>query len=272
MMARDEIDIIESNIRYHLAQGISRIIVTDNGSVDGTRDLLAELSKSAPVTVLDEDPADWSQGKWVTRMARMAYDQFGARWVINTDADEFFVAPNSTLRSTLEAMPKWLGVLKVSRNDFVSIDRPRLQDPPLEMLYRKRESLNPVTGLQIMPKAIHRGTSDILVNQGCHDASARSFRRLRRRRLIDTIVTSHYPIRSFEQFESKVRNAGSGYAINVDLSPGVGAHKRQWYRMLQDGKLGHHYAEHHHYGPERLRHALNSGEIVKDLKVSSQLG
>ena len=48
MMVRDEIDIVECNIRYHLSEGISRVIVTDNGSLDGTRDLLSDRGGRGP--------------------------------------------------------------------------------------------------------------------------------------------------------------------------------------------------------------------------------
>jgi hypothetical protein len=124
MMVRDESDIVACNIIYHLSQGVSEVIVTDNGSVDGTRDLLASLARSAPVTIIDEPPSDWSQGKWVTRMARMADNRFRARWVINGDADEFFMAPDSSLKAVLDSTAAECDLLWVARHDFVAIDRP----------------------------------------------------------------------------------------------------------------------------------------------------
>ncbi|HSQ80801.1 MAG TPA: glycosyltransferase family 2 protein [Casimicrobiaceae bacterium] len=105
MMVRDERDIVACNIAHHLGQGVSEVIVTDNGSVDGTRDLLADLARTMPLTIIDEPPSDWAQGRWVTRMARMAHDRFHARWVINGDADEFFTAPGSSLKAVLDGAP-----------------------------------------------------------------------------------------------------------------------------------------------------------------------
>ena len=65
MMVRDGQDIVACNLAHHLSQGVAEVIVTDNGSVDGTRDLLAGLARSMPLTVIDEPPSDWSQGRWV---------------------------------------------------------------------------------------------------------------------------------------------------------------------------------------------------------------
>src|SRR5437867_7726307 len=40
LLVRDEIDIVATMLDYHLAEGLAPIIVTDNGSVDGTLDVL----------------------------------------------------------------------------------------------------------------------------------------------------------------------------------------------------------------------------------------
>ena len=268
MMVRDEQDIVACNLAHHLSQGVSEVIVTDNGSVDGTRDLLAGLARSMPLTIIDEPPSDWSQGRWVTRMARMAQQRFHARWVINGDADEFFTAPGSSLKAVLHGVAAGCDLLWVSRHDFVPIDRRYREAPPLEMIYRKRESLNAVSKRPIAPKAIHRGAADVLIGQGCHDAFAPT---LRSKRPTDAIVSFHYPIRSREQFRSKVRNAGSGYAVNRELPPGVGDRFRYWYGLLLRGQLDDEYDRIHHHGPGLLRARLASGEILEDTRLATDL-
>ena len=90
LLVRDEQDIIRENIEYHLAQGVDFFIATDNRSVDATTNILKEYEARGLLHYIYEGSDDYSQHAWVTRMARMAYKEFGADWVINNDADEFW--------------------------------------------------------------------------------------------------------------------------------------------------------------------------------------
>ena len=38
LLVRDEEDILDANLRFHLDRGVDLVLVTDNGSVDGTAD------------------------------------------------------------------------------------------------------------------------------------------------------------------------------------------------------------------------------------------
>ena len=40
LLVRDEADIVESCIRYHLERGVDLVLATDHRSVDGTTDIL----------------------------------------------------------------------------------------------------------------------------------------------------------------------------------------------------------------------------------------
>src|SRR5687768_13062418 len=89
---RDEGDVIDANLRFHLAAGVDFFIVTDNGSVDETPEILERYRKAGLAQIL-EKPADEfyrPNPEWVTDMARLAATEHGADWVINNDADEFW--------------------------------------------------------------------------------------------------------------------------------------------------------------------------------------
>ena len=102
LLVRDEADIIRQNIDYHLRSGVDHIVATDNGSVDGTVEILERYQADGVLTLIHEPEQDYAQGKWVTRMAQVARDQIGADWIINNDADEFWVAPSGNLKTSLD--------------------------------------------------------------------------------------------------------------------------------------------------------------------------
>ena len=75
LLVRDEEDIVRENLDFHLAQGVDQVIVTDNGSEDATVEILREYESQGALRLLLEPSDDYSQGRWVTRMARLAADR-----------------------------------------------------------------------------------------------------------------------------------------------------------------------------------------------------
>ena len=104
LLVRNEADIVRTNIAYHLAQGVDFILATDNLSQDGTPDILGEYERAGVLKLFSERDDTYAQHIWVTRMARLAYAEFGADWVINNDTDEFWCSEHGNLRQVLNAV------------------------------------------------------------------------------------------------------------------------------------------------------------------------
>jgi glycosyltransferase involved in cell wall biosynthesis len=236
LLVRDEEDIVADNLDFHLAQGVDEVIVTDNGSVDGTLEILRAYEARGLVRIIVEPTDDYSQGRWVTRMARLAATEHNADWVINNDADEFWWPREGTLRTLFERLGGDVGVVVGHRTNFVP--RPEDDRPYWErMTLRERESLNPV-GKPLPPKLAHRAHPEIVVVQGNHRIKGPDVGSE-----VDdgSIEILHFPMRSYAQFENKIVKGGRAYARNRELPEKTGRTWRRLYETWEQGGLPAHY-------------------------------
>ena len=264
LVVRDEGDIIDDMLRFHLEIGVDHILVTDNGSLDRTRDILQGYSNLGVLSLLDQPAFDHSQYRWSTIMAEIAHRELHAGWVIHADADEFFWHPQG-LKVALRGIPTDMLYLEVPRHDFVPAAGMDPRNPAITMLYRKRVSLN-LNGRPLPPKVIHRALQGLSIAQGNHAVNLPPASRAD----FTGIEVLHFPIRSYEQFEVKVRNGGESYERNATLPESVGFHKRYWYKELQAGRLMKEY-EKMFVSEDRLAAKLAKGEIVVDDRVRTVL-
>jgi hypothetical protein len=259
LLVRDEEDIIEENITYHLSQGVDHFIVTDNKSVDNTRDILRKFEKDGLITYIYEDENDYSQSKWVTRMAVLAAEK-GADWVINADADEFWYPLNAAdLKKCLRRLILY-NVAIAQRHDFVCLDKSH--GPFYEnMIYRKTNSLNPV-GKPLPPKVAHRAHTKIHVAQGNHEVSGFRWQRA----VPNKLEILHYPLRSREQYENKIRNGGKAYMNNKVLPSKVGnTWRRQYEELMNNGSLK--YVTENAFTMDKVDLLLKSNDLIIDKRL-----
>lgn len=261
LLVRDEEDILWENILYHRSVGVNHFIITDNLSVDGTSAIIEEAVKRGWATSIKEDEDNYNQAAWVTRMARLASTKHGADWVINSDADEFWVPHGGNLKEVFAKVPKDCGFITAERHDFAG---EQSSSPWHERLrYRFSRSANAL-GRPLPPKIAHRGCPMVEVMQGNH-----GIRGLEHKDSNSGLIEIlHFPIRSLDQYENKIRKGGQAYQRNTILSKHIGDVWRTLYAELQHhGTLRTHTSS-HILDTKQLANSLNQGLLFEDNRLA----
>jgi hypothetical protein len=214
LLVRDEIDIVDEFLRYHLGCGVDFVIATDHRSSDGTTDVLRTYERAGSLHLIQEQSEVFRQAEWVTRMARLAATDFDADWVINSDVDEFWWPRDATLREVLECVPPRFGLVQGLWRHFVL--RPETGDPFYErMTARRRPSTVETSPYVAAVKAIHRSDPNVLVGRGNHKAFGRGLVPLRDWLPLEVL---HFPIRTREQLERKYRREEASLPADIGLT------------------------------------------------------
>jgi hypothetical protein len=266
LLVRDEEDILRANLDFHLAQGVDFVIIMDNLSEDSTRNIAEQFARRGLARYLFQPRDDYSQAEWVTSMARMAFTEHGADWVINNDADEFWLPHSGDLRSTFAALDPDVNTVVAERHNFV----PTTMDPALpfhrRMVYRQAVSLNSL-GRRLPAKVAHRGSAEVTVAQGNHAVTGIAPGQA----CANAVEILHFPLRTRAQLVNKITKGGAAYARNTALPAAIGITWRKLYeRAESDLGLGEYFAgELHDEG--RLAAALAAGSLTEDLRLQRYL-
>ena len=267
LLVRDEADIIEDHLKYHLAAGVDFVIATDHRSHDGTSEILESYARTGVLRRIPEDGEYTRQGEWQTRMARLAAIDHGADWVINSDADEFWWPRAPSLKEALRSVPDMCGIVLGLVRNFV----PRRFEAGSfaeRMTFRLAASApinDPATPFRPVVKAAHRGDPAVRIGEGgSHRVYGLTGSLLRGWYPLEVL---HFPLRSREQCAGKYRKTWTGWRENLrgDLSRAresyaAGLPDLLWERVaLEDSEVERGLAEGALAFDTRLRDALNPG-------------
>ena len=270
LLVRDEEDIVRANLDYHLARGVDFVIATDNRSEDGTVAILEEYEARGVLRLLHEPDDDYAQGRWVTRMARLAATDHGADWVINNDADEFWCPPGDDLRVALQSVPEGTDAVLVPRFNFVvpadGPGGPGADPRPFaeRMTVRYAVPYDPIKGGPVQPKMAHRAHPEARVLQGNHDVHWPGRGAVAEDSGIEIL---HFPIRTEAQFANKIAKGGAAYARNTELPPEVGHQWRRLHAHQLDGTFDEEWAR-LVLSDEAVVAGLADGTLVEDHRLA----
>jgi glycosyl transferase family 2 len=266
LLARDEVDIVDSWLAFHLNAGVDVVIATDNRSQDGTTEVLEEYARSGHVHLIREPGEDLRQNEWVTRMARLAATQFGADWVINSDADEFWWPRGASLSEVLAAVPPRYGTVGA----FLRVFCPRPgRDHFAERMTVRFSALAPINDpaslYKPIRKIVHRGHPEIELTRGNHALVDSPFAPLRGWFPIECF---HFPLRSEAQTAHKAELQGAAFEKHVARPPT--AYHADMYAALRGGRIGEYY-EALVVSDDEVVRGVADGRLVIDTRLRDAL-
>jgi hypothetical protein len=220
LIVRNEADVIEDNLRFHRALGVDFFIALDNGSTDGTVEILKRHEQAGILKLVKmSGPMLRVQRQGATEIGRLAHEM-GADWVVHNDADEFWWPITGNLKQALAQIPEQFGIVLAPRTEFIArpdgegafadrmvIREARFRRPPktahrahplIKMWERHpidvwvKSDRSPRSGL--VGKPALRIESNHRDDPGLELVMAPEF----------PVGVLHFPLRSFEQYRRKV--------------------------------------------------------------------
>jgi len=215
LLVRNEEDVVDAQLAYHLHAGIDYVVATDNASTDRTTEILERYERAGHLRLLREAGDDMRQAAWVTHMARLAATEHDADWVIHADADEFWWPRGGSVKDVLAAVPPRYGVVRGCWRHFL----PRPDDGSFfaeRMTVRLAVPAHPgakETIFHAHQKVAHRAHPEVEVEAGNHNADAPGLLPLRAWHPLEVL---HFSFRSGAQLERKARG---GWLRNRGYEP-----------------------------------------------------
>lgn len=227
-MVKDEADIIGFTVANLLDQGVDHLIIADNLSSDSTPEILKRIQADGhPISLVEDKEVGYYQSRKMTDLATTAFEQFDADIVVPFDADEYWTGRKRSLREALEGTVS--DIIGVPLFNYFPTSRDGVDQNPFKRIQRRDKKRAPLYKVAV------RHIPGLKIMQGNHSAEGEGTYEICHNALI-----GHFPWRSYQQFENKVRNGYEAYRAST-LPKEMGSHWRSYGELLEN------------HGPDGLR-------------------
>lgn len=220
-MVRNEADIVRTTLEHLLDQGLDRLLVSDNLSTDGTRQILQSLARNDPRILVATDDLDaFHQDHKITLLARHA-SLAGADWLVPFDGDEMWFAESRSVAEHLRQLgleQDVVGTVTASSHDCIPLS-PVVDDR------RSSSFLLNATPAELKKVAV-RAHPTVRISAGNHRAARAGAVRAGLR-------IAHAAYRGPDQLARKVRDGVEALTL-ANQASGIGWHWRHLAKLSDD--------------------------------------
>jgi hypothetical protein len=234
-IVRNECDIVEAFVRHNAAV-LDQLYIVDNHSSDGTLEILKRLAASRLSIKLGCDETfRYYQGIKTTALIKTALEDEPWDCLFPLDCDEFLLVDD---RNALEAEIAGLareeaGLLVSDQYAPVESDDAAEPDPVRRIIHRTaaEPALPQFHGKAIVPYAL-ASLPAVVMGEGNHHILVAN-RRMPERWFASARI-AHFPVRSVEQFVSKVVTTRLAWLSRRDYRSSLGSHIATFYEQLRE--------------------------------------
>lgn len=261
LLVKNEEQMLAQQIEFHHALGVDHFIVTDNNSTDGTPDIIRRYQeKGWIVDVIEEHATDYEQKAWVDRMVELARAKHHADWIINADADEFWLPACGSFPELLKDTRA--NVLAGELHSVLPEESKPWQEWTQLVRYVDDYEAYGLSRFSIFErqnkKVLHRSRGYLQISMGNHKVSMLPHIEHRA-----DITIFHFNVRGREQFMQKMINGGQ--QLEQHKGRHGGRHWRYFYKLYKEGKLAEEYDR--VVGTHVRDRLLSEGYIYEDTRL-----
>lgn len=169
LRTRDQAELVDAVVAFHLNAGVDFVLAVDHASVDGTSEVLERYERAGYLRLFREEGEAIRPRR--TELARLAATEHGADWVLHPDGDEFWWPRGGTWKELLEPLPARFGVVRGAWRHFAPrpetdehfAERMTVRLSPTASRTRPEDPFHPGV------KVAHRAHPAAVVHKG-HDA------------------------------------------------------------------------------------------------------
>jgi len=229
---KNEADIIEAFIRYHI-HIFDKIVVLDNGSLDGTYEILKLLAEEGlNIEIVNEAAGEFDSFRLANKYAKKYVTETNADFLVFMDADEFLISEDGiNPREILEKLTKdkiyyihWKTYLYQECGEF-NYFLPELFE------YYRDETHESFTKI-IVPGELFK-KQRIVVLEGNHEFSSLQQIPVM---FTDLLKFAHYPLRSLWQHQKQMVLNAIGIMETPNYLKDASLHWKQMYQEM-DGMV-----------------------------------
>ena len=257
-IVRNAVDLAPLTALHHLLIGAETVWVIDNGSSDGTYEVLRGLAAKVPGLRVDRDDGPFDQARMATDMANALLRE-GHRLIVPFDSDECwdlsirrlarFMARNqvNAVTGTVVNYVQARSVLAPTSTSWQLASR-RVERPmdPGDLRSSLKEERHSFVQLIFIPKMLVAPPpgARVAVRKGVHVIGYEGMTVLPWRR----VACLHLPLRAASELEKRVRDYKDRHAP-FRADPEFGWRLNYWAEMLASGKIDREWAA-NSYAPD----------------------